>query len=188
MIVTGLVEAVAKEISVAVKDLRLPIEYQTEDEKETVTVWRTPQIFLQYLPRADFENEAYYPCAIVEWLGTEDTLTGDGVKSVVTIGLSIGTYSYEADAWKDCFHMTQLIRTRLLAIRTVANRYRLQSDIEWSTPQDQPLPFFFTYATLPYEIFQPQEPLPLYRNGVMPDLVTTEPAKVFKANFSRRVD
>lgn len=188
MTTTALVEGIAAEIKLATQNLLLPVEYQNEAEKKLETTWRKVNIYQQYIPRDMFENDNYYPCVIVEWLNTTDEMNGADAKSLTNIGLSCGTFSFGANSWKHCFRLTDLIRNRLLTQRLVANCFRLTGDVLWETGENQPLPFFFTYAVLSYEIYQPQEPFLLDRKNIPPDLVTTEPAKVLKPTaFQRRI-
>ena len=153
-----LVESIAAEIRDATKNLRLPIEYHNEVQRRAEETWRAVNVYEQMIPNDLFQNDNYYPCVVVSWLDTRDKLSGDRIESVATIGLSCGVFAKEADGWKDCLHLTELIRQRLLRVRTIAQRFRLSDDITWMSAPDQPLPFFFSYAELEYGIYLPQEP------------------------------
>lgn len=156
MTTTDLVEAVANEIRDGLKGMRLPIEHHCDDG----TQFDFPQPFLkpvtvyeQFLPRDAFNDDTYYPLVLVEWLGTNDTLDGRDAKSIATIGLSMGTFAAETYGWKDALHLTEVIRHRLLTHRTVGKKFHLTDDAGWEVAQEQPLPFFYTYATLTYQTY-----------------------------------
>ena len=160
MTTTKLVEALAAEIRDATKDLKLPIEYQNERQRKTESTWRKVSVYEQYLPEADFQNDTYYPLVVVEWLSTVDTVHGVTNGSRATVGLSFGVFAREGDGWKDCFHLMEIVRQRLLTKRTLAKQFRLEDEITWQTASNQPVPFFYGYAELQYQIYQPYEPLP----------------------------
>ena len=160
MTATLLVESLAAEIRDATKDLKLPIEYQNERERKLESTWRRVRVYEQYLPDADFQNDTYYPLVVVEWLSTVDRTRGRENGSLATVGLSFGVFAKESDGWKDCFHLMELCRQRLLFKRTIANRFRLEDEITWQVAAQQPTPFFYGYGELQYSMYQPQEPLP----------------------------
>lgn len=181
-----LVTSLADEIRAVTANLKLPAEYHNEEQRTSETTWRRVNVYEQYIPADLFQTEDYFPCVIVEWLETHDTLRGEEIKSVATVGLSFGVFAKESDGWKDCFHLMELVRQRVLSVRTLAQRFRLISDdITWQIGQNQPAPFFFGYAELGYEIYQPQEPFPVGRT-VEPDLIDTQPAKVLKVDALKR--
>lgn len=186
MTTTALIEGIAAEITSATQNLLLPVEYQNQKTKKLEKTLRKVNVYQQYIPRDMFENDSYYPCVIVEWLNITDEMNGADANSTANVGISCGVYSYESDGWKDCFRLTDLIRTRLLTRRLIADKFRLKGDVLWETGENQPLPFFFTYATLPYGIYQPQEPFVLDRK-FPPDLVTAEPKILKPTAFQRRV-
>ena len=156
MTATDLVEAVADEIRDAVKDLKLPIEHHGVDgsKLDQVRPFLVPvNVFEGFLPREVFNDENYYPLVLVEWLGTNDEF-GATAKSTSNIGLSMGVFAAENWGWKDALHLTEVIRHRLLTRRVVGKKFRLTDDAGWEVAQEQPLPFFYTYATLTYQMFQ----------------------------------
>lgn len=158
MTTTLLVEALAAEIRDATELLKLPIEYHNQRQRRVESTWRQVHVYEQYIPADLFQNDTYYPCVIVEWLSTLDSVRGRENGSIATVGLSFGVFAKEADAWKDCFHLMEVVRQRLLSKRTIAERYRLEDDVTWETAANQPAPFFYGYAELQYQIYQPQEP------------------------------
>ena len=147
-----LIEELAAEVEDALKDAKLPVEYQkTPTPEDFVKV----NVFAGYLPEDLFENSSYWPCVIIEYLETHDDLKAG---SLVTLGISICTFALEADAWKDCLHLMELTRERLLTRLLLAKRFRLH-DLKWSTPTEQPREFYIISGEVVYEIFLPQEHL-----------------------------
>jgi len=139
-----LVQAVADEIAVAVKDYQLKAEGQAN---------KAVSVFQQHLPDEEFQDNSYYPLAIVAWQGSQDTDDG----SVATIGITFGAYGEDKAAWQDLLSIMERSRQRLLMFRTLARRFRLSMPTKWETIEAQPYPFWFGYATLNYHIAQPTE-------------------------------
>ena len=184
MTVADLISAIGTEIKAATANLKLPVEYHNERERQMQSTWQKVNVFEQYIPQDLWEQTSYYPCVVVEWLETQDDLK-DGATAI--IGLTCGVFAKEVDGWKDGLYLTEIIRERLLTVRTVAKRYRLTGKVVWQTPQNQPAPFFFTYAELSYQIYLPQEVFPL-ESKLPADLITTEKPKVLKVDgFKRRI-
>lgn len=144
MIPARLVEAVAKEIETAASTYKLKAEGQ-EDKK--VSVYR------QHFNNEDFESDSYYPLVIVCWEGSEDKVDG----SEATIGLTIGVYGEDKNAWMDLASIMERIRQRLLIFRVLDHRFRLILPTKFETIENQPYPYWFGYATLKYQIGQPNE-------------------------------
>lgn len=139
-----LVAAVAKEIAAAVEGYKLKAEDQGD---KAVTVYQ------QHIPDEDFQNDSYYPLAIVSWQGSKDEDDGSTAK----IGVTFGTYGMDAPAWQDLLSIMERARQRLLIFRKLDNRFRLILPTKWETIEAQPYPFWFGYATLTYQIGQPNE-------------------------------
>lgn len=142
-----LVRAVAAEIKKALTNVKLRTEYATTPTEENFV---QVNVFSQYLPQDLFETSSYYPLVIVEWLDTKDDL--DEEKSVATIGLTLGVFAKEADGWLDAFHLMEVIRQRLLEHRILEKKFRLIDEVNWTTPEAQPTPFFIIIAELKYSI------------------------------------
>ncbi len=179
MTTVNLIESVAAEIKAVTKNLRLPLEYHGTRSN---AVQRAVHVYEQQIPHDLFESDEYFPCCTVEFLSLHDTVRGTDVKSIATIGLSCGVFAKESYAWRDCFHLTELCRQRLLSVRTLAEKFRLADDITWEAPPQQPTPFFILLAELNYEIYQPQEPFSMQE----PDLIDSHPPKVLKSNAFER--
>lgn len=144
MTAARLISELAAAIKKACAGVKLPLE-----AGESVEV----EVLEQYLPEDLFENTAYLPFVLVEFLELTDDLK-DG--STVQIGLTVGTYAPEADAWRDAFHLAEVIRQEVLTRRVIAKRFRLKS-ARWQTPDTQPREFFYLAAELTFDIFQPLE-------------------------------
>lgn len=142
-----LVRAVATEIKKALANVKLRTEYATEPTEENFV---SVNVFEQYLPQDIFETSSYYPCVIVEWLDTKDSL--DEEKSVATIGLTLGVFAKESDGYLDALHLMEVIRQQLLSHRILDKKFRLIDEVNWETPSEQPTPFYVILAELKYSI------------------------------------
>ena len=142
MTTAELVSGLVLEIKKATERIRFPTEY-ADEPSDYVKV----NVFEQYLPADLFEQTSYYPCVVVEWLETHDTLNSG---SLMTVGLTMGVYAKEADGYLDAFHLMETIRAHLLSQRVIANRFRLKGELTWEQPSEQPTPFFFVVAELTY--------------------------------------
>ena len=149
----NLIRELARELRVLLIQTDLPKEYATDASPDDFV---PVNVFEQYLPKDLFDETAYYPLVMVEWLSTVDNLKEI---STAQVGLTIGTYAKEADGWVDAFYLMELIRQHLLKHRLIAQKFRLVEEINWQVPETQPSPFFFVMGTLSYEMFQPQEEL-----------------------------
>lgn len=145
MIPERLVQCLKEEIEIAVKEYRMKAENQ-EDKHVSV--------YAQHIPDEDFQNDSYYPLVIVSLNKVEDT---DDSGSTATIGLTIGVYGEDRQAWIDLLSLMERIRQRALIFRRLNNRFRLLLPTKWETVEVQPYPFWFGYATLTYQIAQPNE-------------------------------
>ena len=142
MTATLLVEAIAAEIRAATKDLRLPIEYQDEEQRKAVGTYTPVNVFSGFIPKDLFQETTYFPCAVVEWLETRDVLCGTEIISLSTVALSFGVFAKESAGWKDCLNFMDIVRRRLLSVRMIANKYRLTDEVTWQVADNQPEPFF----------------------------------------------
>lgn len=150
-----LIQALASELKELLSHVKMPTEYAAEP---TADNFIAVNIFEQYLPKNLFEETTYFPFVLVEWLETQDNLK-EG--STAQIGLTFGTYALEENGWIDAFYLMELVRERLLSKRLIANRFRLADEVQWQIESDQPSPFFILYASLNYQLFLPQEVLPI---------------------------
>lgn len=159
MIAAHLVETLAAEIRDATANIKMPVEYHNERERRMESTWQKINVFEMYIPEDLFDNSVYYPLIVVEWLMTKDRTLGENKGSLATIGLSFGVFGKEYDGWKDCVHLMEVVRERLLTKRTLANKYRLTGEITWQTApaEKQPRPFFYGYTEIIYQLYQPQE-------------------------------
>ena len=139
-----LVSELATAIKKACAQVRLPLE-----SEEAVAV----EVFTQYLPEDLFETTRYLPFALVELLSIKDDFK-EGSRAEV--GLTLGIYAPDADAWLDGFHLMEVIRQEVLTWRVVARRFRLLG-IQWELPETQPRPFFYATGQLTFDIFQAEE-------------------------------
>lgn len=157
MTAAHLIEALAAELREATAQIKLPVEYHEPlaTGEPTFADCVKVNIFEQNLPENLFEESAYYPCISAELIKISDDLK-DG--STVEVALSFGVYAYEERAWRDLFHLMEVVRQRILIKRVIANRFRL-TNAEWGLVEEnlQPKPFMFGQGLLTYQIYQAQE-------------------------------
>ena len=152
-----LVKAVVAEVKEAVKGYKMKAEGQED---------KAVSVYTQHIPDEDFQDDTYYPLVIVSWQGTEDTEDG----SEAVIGLTFGVYGEDGqgadgegadgrgiEAWQDLLSIMERVRQRLLIFRKLENRFRLIMPTKFETIEAQPIPFWFGYATLRYQVGQPNQ-------------------------------
>lgn len=145
-----LIKELAAELRDALEHVRLPTEYMRKPAPENFVA---VNVFEGYLPENLFEQTSYYPCVAIELIKVVDDLKEH---STADLGLTIGTFSLEQDAWLDAVHLMELIRQRLLTRRVIGKKFRLK-ELSFETPSEQPREFFFIIGAATFEIFQPQE-------------------------------
>lgn len=140
MIPARLIEALADEIRDATKDYKLKAEDQ-QDKKVTV--------YCQHIPDEDFLSDTYYPLVIVSV--QEVTDDNEGI-SIATVGLTIGVYGDDQEAWMDLMSIMERIRQRVCNEKIIARKYPLVMPTKFETIEAQPYPFWFGYGTLKYRV------------------------------------
>ena len=140
MIPVRLIEALADEIRDATKDYKLKAEGQ-EDKKVTV--------YCQHIPDEDFLSDTYYPLVIASVQEVTDDNEG---MSIATVGLTIGVYGDDKEAWMDLLSIMERIRQRVCNEKIIARKYPLVMPTKFETIEAQPYPFWFGYATLKYRV------------------------------------
>ena len=140
MIPVRLIEALADEIRDATKDYKLKAEGQ-EDKKVTV--------YCQHIPDEDFLSDTYYPLVIVSVQEVTDDNEG---MSIATVGLTIGVYGDDQEAWMDLLSIMERIRQRVCNEKIIARKYPLVMPTKFETIEAQPYPFWFGYGTLKYRV------------------------------------
>ncbi len=140
MIPARLIEALADEIRDATKDYKLKAEDQ-QDKKVTV--------YCQHIPDEDFFSDTYYPLVIVSV--QEVTDDNEGI-SIATVGLTIGVYGDDQEAWMDLLSIMERIRQRVCNEKIIARKYPLVMPTKFETIEAQPYPFWFGYGTLKYRV------------------------------------
>lgn len=139
MIPNRLIEALANEIREATKDYVLKAEGQ-EDKKVSV--------YCQHIPDEEFLSDTYYPLVVVSVQNVEDS---DG-ESVATIGLTMGVYGEDKQAWMDLLSIMERIRQRVCEHDIIDRKYKILFPAKWETVEAQPYPFWYGYGTLKYRI------------------------------------
>ena len=112
---------------------------------------KTVSVYEQHIPDEEYEDDTYYPYVIVSCQNVEDGPPG----STATIGLTIGVYGQDKLAWMDLLSIMERIRQRLLLLQKLDNIFRLLLPTKFETIENQPYPYWFGYATLVYQIPQP---------------------------------
>ena len=143
MIPTGLIKALADEVREATKDYVMKAEGQ-EDKKVSV--------YCQHIPDEDFQTDTYYPLVIIS---VQDVVDEEEGISTATIGMTIGVYGEDKNAWMDLLSIMERIRQRICNNRTVARKYPLEYPNKWETAEAQPYPFWFGYGTVKYRVGHP---------------------------------
>ena len=139
-------EAICKEIEVAVKDYRLDVEDKGVEGKP-VTVYR------QHIPDEDFEQDSFYPLVIVNVAKVTDNLDG---KSIVEVNLCVGVFGEHQTAWMDLLSIMERIRQHLCVNKVIGNKYHVQMPMEWETAEKQPIPYWFGYGAVKFVVGQPR--------------------------------
>ena len=141
-----LIEALSSAIKKALSGVEFAEEYQREPGELVVV-----NVFENYLPENVFEETSWLPFVLVELLEVHDDLNAG---SSTEIGLTLATFAFEGDGWKDAWHMVELIRRELLIRRVLANRFRLK-DLRWEVPGEQPREFYFVTGRVTYDNYLP---------------------------------
>ena len=116
----------------AVKDLRLPVEF----EKKA----RAPKIINGYLPPKRAEKGDDYPFVLVR----PDAATSERDTTEVTVSIIIGCYAKpeEYDGYEYCMNVMTRIRNALTSMKDgrLAEKYVLNFPIIWNNVPEQPWP------------------------------------------------
>ena len=145
MTAAGLIEALADEISDAVRMYRLKGD---RDPPKEVTIYR------QYIPVERFEDKdgRYHPLILVALRTIEDDK-----ETEYEVGLTFGVYGESDETWIDLLNLMETVRLRLLSRRLINRRYRLVGELVSEISEIQPAPFFYGEMVGRYMSYQPQE-------------------------------
>ncbi len=153
----GLIKALSNEVRKAASVYKFSSELES-DKQVTVYEQEIPDTVLDD-ERDDEEKGSCYPLVLVALQSVGDDLeTTDPAPSVAIIGLTIGTYSEDEDAWIDLMNLSETIRSHLLSMPIIANGFRLVSNAEMNFIERQPHPYHFGYISLKYVVPQPTPP------------------------------
>ena len=135
MVENELTRAIRELVAEAVKDFALPTKPERGDEEGEL---RQPQIVNGYLPPKRSGSKDDFPFVLVR----AEEGASDAESTEVQVAIIIGAYSEEYDGHEYCLNVMSRIRTALCSLpgMTLANRYRLQHPIKWSTYSEQPYP------------------------------------------------
>ena len=112
MIPAILVKGVAEQVREASKLYKMQAEGQ---EDKAVSVYE------QHIPEDELRDDSYCPLVVVSCQNVEDTAEG----STATIGLTIGVYGQDKQAWLDLLSVMERIRQRLLLVQKIDDIFRL---------------------------------------------------------------
>ena len=151
----GLIKALSDEVREAASIYKFSSELES-DKQVTVYEQEIPDTVLDDEREDDEEKGSYYPLVLVALQSVGDDLeTADPAPSVAIIGLTIGTYSEDKDAWIDLMNLTETIRKHILTKNIIADGFRLVSNADINFIERQPHPYHFSYMTLKYTVPQP---------------------------------
>ena len=88
----------------------------------------------------------------------DDLETVQPAATVASVGLTIGVYGENKDAWKDLLNLTSAIRLHLEAKPIIGKKFRLVSSVKADFIERQPHPFHFAYISMGYTMQQPSPP------------------------------
>lgn len=132
MIEQELARHLRKFIEDAVKDFRLPVEFEKKP--------RAPKIINGYLPPKRSEKGDDFPFVVVR----PDAATCEREVTEVTVSIIIGCYAKEEeyDGYEYCMNVMTRIRNALTSMEngTLAKKYMLNFPISWNNVTEQPWP------------------------------------------------
>ena len=149
----GLMQALTTEIEQAASIYKFSSELEP-DKKVTIYTQEIPDTILDD-EKDDEEKGSYYPLILAALQSVGDDLeTAEPAPSVAVVGLTIGTYGEDKNAWIDLMNLTETIRAHLLTKPIIAKSFRLVTNIELNFIERQPHPYHFAYITLKYTVLQ----------------------------------
>ena len=99
---------------------------------------KTPQVVEGWLPPKESQDVPDIPYIIIRLTEGEDT----SETARATVKILIGTYSEDPDGWKDSMNVLLRIRERLLVVRTIGNKFRVELPLKWKLFEEQPYPIW----------------------------------------------
>ena len=99
---------------------------------------KAPQVVEGWLPPKESQDTPDIPYIIIRLTEGEDT--NDIART--TIKILVGTYSEDNDGWKDSINILLRIRERLLTVRTIGNKFRVELPLKWKLFEEQPYPIW----------------------------------------------
>ncbi len=114
---------------------------------------KAPQVVEGWLPPKESQDTPDIPYIIIRLTEGEDT---DEVARA-TIKILVGTYSEDNDGWKDSMNILLRIRERLLTMRTIENKFRIELPLKWKLFEEQPYPIWIGEITTNWIVALPLE-------------------------------
>ena len=143
-----------KSLSAEVREATIDYKMQSELESD-----KKISVYEQEIPEEEFDSNSYYPLVIVALQSVDDELeTIQPAATVASVGLTIGVYGENKDAWKDLLNLTAAIRLHLESKPIIGKKFRLASTVKADFIERQPHPFHFAYVSMGYVMMQPSPP------------------------------
>ena len=149
-----LIEQLSLLIRDSVKNYKLLSELEIDLATQQL---KKVSVYEQEIPEEEFNDDSYYPLVIVSLQKIQDQIEESEVKpTLMIVGLTIGVYGEDKNAWKDLLNLTETVRCCALSNKMVAKKFRLVEVMDSDFIEKQPYPFHFSYITLIYSTFQPR--------------------------------
>ena len=131
------------------ENLKMPIKKAPGEEPE----YRAPEVFKMNLPTKTAQKESA-PYVVLQFLNGNDAQnSGQDMKSACNVRVVVCAYSENLEEGPlYVLNMLTKLRHALLENRILANRYELQSPLEYLVYPDNPAPFFFGEMMTVWEI------------------------------------
>lgn len=149
-----LCKAIREELEVIVKDL-----YQSNDtRRDREQVFKAPKIINGYVPPRGNDNETI-PYIIVR-PSELNTVTENGMNyDVVAVSLIIATYGEQEGDYEQSVVVLDRVINYFRGNPVLKELYRMQPNVKWLIPDEQPDPIWFAILDLRWEMPTIQENL-----------------------------
>lgn len=145
----NLIEALAAELKEATAHFKFIAEGQ---EPKKVSV------YVQGVPRDEFQVDSFYPLICVELMSVEDTNEATVVSVLVTLGCYCG--ERRGDFWREHLNLLEEVREFLAGHRVIGRTAILQLPVYHGVVEEQSESFIFSNSFAQYLIPQPIPSVP----------------------------
>lgn len=131
------------------ENLLMPVNKAPGEEPE----YRAPEVFKMNLPNKSAQKKKA-PYVVLQFLnGNDSQNVGEEMKSVCNVRVVVCACSDDLDEGPlNVLNILVRLRSALLEKRVLANRYQLQTPLEYLVYPDNPAPFFFGEMMTVWEI------------------------------------